>query len=431
MFLNRTEENFRNNCYTIRSINQGKDFELTFQMTSECNFRCTYCYETKVPGSIKLESAYKVIDKLFDIQDHKEWWNKFIREDVYDKDNISFNFFGGECTLEAENMDKICQYFMDKCNADPEKYAERIKNFRMTFQTNGYLLQSEKVKHFLSKWHDRIEFMFITIDGSKEMHDACRVLRDGGTGTWQVVHDNILWIRKTYPNLFIVTKGTITPSTISCLYDSFLAYFDSGFKEGIKMTLQEDVDWPEESLAIAEEQYRKIMEYCLKHPAIAVRRAPFVLFNVLDPMTGPDHSMKNTCPVGTCHCDGGGLCLTPRDELYVCFNFSPISIPDNYNRPKKILGTVEGGITDEGMKVINEMMTVHDKHIIETEECGSCTSRVYCEFCPGISYKHTGDMNNDPKRACKVRKIQCKYALLYQYYYKKIYGNNLVEGLSR
>lgn len=411
------ENNIREKYFKMR--NQPVDvFEITFQMTSECNFRCSYCYETKYPGTLNLESAYKVIDKLFDCQDNLEWWNGFLMGN-YTKNNISFNFFGGECFLEVDKMEKICEYFIDKCNTDPEKYKERLKNFKIICQTNGSLLNTPKVKAFITKWEKYMENIFITIDGSKEFHDKCRVLKNGGGPTWQIVHDNIMMIRKEFPNLYIVTKGTLGPETLPMLYDSFLAYFDSGFKRA-KITIRNDCKWTDNDLKIADEQYRKIMNYMLEHPT---KYKDNYLYTLFAPQRQWEEGERRFECVGSCHANGAGFVLTVDDRLYVCFNFTELSIPKFLGRKDPVLGTVEGGITNEGMEFVNKLLHMIDKYQLEHEECKHCNIQHTCEFCPATNYKMCGDIEQDNKWACEMRKIEQHYALLYQYYRDKLYSD--------
>lgn len=420
--MNKTRDNVVDYYHRLRAGSTDY-FEITFQMTTECNFRCTYCYEDKYPGSINLESCYAVIDKLFDVDQNLDWWNGFLMGNTT-KNNIQFNFFGGECLLEADKIYKICEYYLNKCNSDPIKYEKRLKSFEISVQTNGYLLRTPDVIKLLNDYGKYMKSIFITIDGSKEMHDKCRVLRDGGTGTWQVVHDNIMWFRKTYPQIPVTTKGTVSPDAMPYLYDSFLAYFDSGFRSA-RITIQSDCKWTKEDEKVAEEQFRKIYEYCLEHPGMNWRDCKYSTFVAARDFEDGGRHLCNL--VGTCHANGAGLCLTVNDDIYACFNFTPLSIPDKLGRKRKILGTVKDGITDEGMKVVDEMLHVVDDYQLEHDKCNECTIQHTCEFCPAVNYKQTGDMSRGNKPECNIRKIEQKYAILYKYNYQKLYG----KGFNR
>lgn len=89
--------------------------------TTECNFRCKYCYEhldDAKPQKLSKDQIRKTIDDILE------------RE----KDTQSlFVMFGGEVTLEWENA----KYFMD--------YAmSKKQNVHFNISTNGYRFKSEK-----------------------------------------------------------------------------------------------------------------------------------------------------------------------------------------------------------------------------------------------------------------------------------------------
>lgn len=411
-----TKEQTRDKFYSIRHRNT--DFiEITFQVTGECNFRCTYCYEEKIPQRMKLENALTVIDKFFSIEDNLDWWNGFLLGNTT-KNHIMLNFFGGECFLEVDNMEAICQYFVDKCNENLEKYGERLKNLQIVCQTNGSLLKTAKVEAFIDKWQKYMTDIYITIDGCQKFHDMCRVFKGSGAPTWQLVHDNIMWCRKRFPNLPITTKGTIGPETLPYLFESYLAYKEMGFRN-IRITLRSDsdVNWTEKDLEEARKQYRLIMDDLLKYPDSYYSFATWN-YNLDDIVDN-----RNIYALGTCHSNGSGICVTVTDDLYICYNFSPVSIPNRLNRKPFILGTIKEGISDEGMKNADKIARMIDKYETEHDKCLKCLCLNQCEFCPAVNYKECGDIEVSSKKACEIKKIEQHYGMLYKYYREKLYEN--------
>ena len=415
-------EQLRKENYYMRDRGSN-ELEITFQMTSECNFRCTYCYETKYKGTINLEDVYRVLDMLFPIEDHLDYWNGYFR-DVIDKDTIYFNFFGGECLLEAEKMEKICDYFFKKCNENLEKYQKWVDNFYIICQTNGSLIQTKEVTHFINKYLKYFKFIFITIDGCKKMHDTCRLFKNTNAPTWDLVANNIKWFRKTYPDVNIVTKGTITPQNIYYLYESFLTYLDLGFNTA-KITIQADCDWDDKYVKIADEQYGKIVDYMLTNPTLLKDNC---LFDMFTSRVNFQNGDRRCYAVGTCHANGQGFCLDVHGNLYVCYSFTELSIPKELNRKPYLLGSAKDGISDEGMKRVDEMLHIVDRYAFESNECKSCNIQYMCEFCPGVAYKETGDIEMLYRRECKIRKVEQKWALIYKYYREKLYGDNYDEN---
>lgn len=396
----------------IRGSGYRDDFELTFIMTTECNFRCTYCYETKYASSINLEDAYSLIDKLLNIQENEKWWNTYLKG-CKEKKSMLFNFFGGECLLEVDKMTKICDYFKQQC----EKLGrdDLLEKWKITIQTNGYLLQTTKVKKFLDKYRKQIDSPFITIDGCKEFHDACRVLKDGQP-TYDVVKENLLWFRKTYPEKFISTKGTITPLTISHLYESYLAYKELGFTS-ITITLVSDQEWPESCLKIAKEQYALILQDLLKEDNKDIRFARWTDYR----KNYINGTFRHSMPYGLCHSSGSGITLYPNGNLYPCFAYTPV-VMSPINTNDYYIGTIKDGILTEKLDFIKQLEGFCDKKLIENKDCQVCLYKQHCDYCPATNLKWNKDTDVDSKNACEVIKIEQAYGSAYRYLWEKKYG---------
>lgn len=410
--MQNNTENARNQFYKGRTHGTGL-FELTFQMTADCNFRCSYCYEVKNPKKLKLENAFYVIDKMFPFEDNLDYWNKdFLL--TTKKNIIEFNFFGGECFLEVDNMEKICQHFWDKCDEDPERYSEYKRNFSMVCQTNGYLLQTPKVKAFLDKWSKRCNVsIFITIDGCKEFHDKCRVLKSNGGPTWQVVYDNIKWYEKTY-NKIPQTKGTISPETLPYLYKSYLTYKELGYRV-VRTTIRNDCKWTKDDEKIYKEQLKLIIDDMLAYPDGRIMWSTFI-----DPYFVKTRERK-LFNVGTCHSNGAGVCVSVDDKIYLCYNFSPVSIPEFLGRGDTSIGTVKDGISERGIEFVERIRRMVDRYEMENEKCWSCLAEPSCEFCPAVNLKTTGDVDIDEKNACGMKKVEQAMGMYYFYLRNKLY----------
>lgn len=118
--------------------------------TMGCNFRCTYCYEEHVGGSMTAVTIEKI--KCFVEQEISEKKIKFVQ----------VNWFGGEPTLCEDCIDDFNSYVMKL----QEKYHF---SFISGITTNGYLLDIEMFKKF---YELGIENYQITLDGWQ--HDTFR-----------------------------------------------------------------------------------------------------------------------------------------------------------------------------------------------------------------------------------------------------------------
>ena len=88
---------------------------------------------------------------------------------------IILDFIGGEPLLAIDILDQVCTYFVKKCL---ELKHPWLYTWRASMTSNGTHYFSDSVQNFLKKFGDNISFS-ITIDGTKQILDSCRVHKDG------------------------------------------------------------------------------------------------------------------------------------------------------------------------------------------------------------------------------------------------------------
>ena len=389
--------------------------EITFQLTNECNFRCDYCYETKVPKKMSWEQIKKIIDHLFPIDNVNYFRGFFGDPEALPNggiDIIRFNFFGGECLLEIDNITRALDYFFEKCHEkidanDPfkERYQSWLDRFQFTVQSNGALLRDPRVVALLDKYEnkynkdkERILRMFITVDGCKEFHDKHRKWRDTGEGTWDTVSENIKWYINRYHHE-PETKGTITKDTLPYLYKSYLAYKELGFQSPRITIIERPNEWDDNDVKIAEEQYKLIEKDLVSEGPSRRHNFPSWFGKNLKNARNPD--------LGSCGCNGAQFAVEYSGLIYPCFHFTTASIPEFLREPYTI-GDIDNGISDEGLKRLDEMKHMYDKKHMEDKECAFCSSFALCGFCPATNYYYTGDINKSGHYDCKIAKVQNK-----------------------
>jgi|GEM_PF-2178131 uncharacterized protein len=169
---------------------------MVFSITNNCNFKCSYCYDTgkyatdsNRKGSMELSVLYRTLDWLHDINP-----------------NCSISFYGGEPLLEFEKIQRAIQY----C----KKRNYTFNNFTIT--TNGSLLK-DQILTFLVKNNFNLS---ISYDGNKEIHNKYRK-QNNGNYTFDLVKKNIESIRSHFPKYY-KTKVTLL-STVYSIKEYFLA----------------------------------------------------------------------------------------------------------------------------------------------------------------------------------------------------------------
>jgi len=133
----------------------------------QCNFRCSYCYESFENGKITplVVSAIK----------------RYVREQMPRFKMLKVYWFGGEPLLASDVITGLSEFFIDYCEQNEKRYGAFIT-------TNGYLLNPSLAAKLLSL---SITNYQITIDGPETLHNANRRLAGGGK-TYKRILQNVL-----------------------------------------------------------------------------------------------------------------------------------------------------------------------------------------------------------------------------------------------
>lgn len=136
--------------------------------TSNCNFRCPYCFESKVLRNSKMDKS--IIDAIME----------FVNYRSASIQNLQITWYGGEPLLEIDTIMEMSLQFLKLCEESNIKYSSSII-------TNGYLLDTSIMKKLISVKIDSVQ---VTLDGLKEKHDKRRFLV-GGKPTFETIIRNL------------------------------------------------------------------------------------------------------------------------------------------------------------------------------------------------------------------------------------------------
>ena len=134
-----------------------------------CNLRCQYCYYLEKQSLDPPQSSLKG-------RESERVWERYIRDyiELQQTPDVLFTWHGGEPMLRSLDFYRQVVRL--------QQYYGRGKRISNSIQTNGLLLTPEWCR-FL---HDEGWLVGISIDGTREQHDAYR--RDAqGRGTWERV----------------------------------------------------------------------------------------------------------------------------------------------------------------------------------------------------------------------------------------------------
>ena len=134
--------------------------------TFHCNFRCTYCFQEDLKKYSFISKKY--VDKAFNAIETICGDLEISRPLLY--------LFGGEPLLKGKKAKEIIGYIIDTAGK---------KDYRTAIVSNG-----SNISYYADILRDTIEFIQVTVDGPKHIHDTRRVYANG-KGTFDDISQGI------------------------------------------------------------------------------------------------------------------------------------------------------------------------------------------------------------------------------------------------
>ena len=165
----------KNEVSAVNDIIQRTDNDDTFFMlhinpTLDCNFRCWYCYEKHLKGSMMQSDTLECLKKYI--------FRTFEKFPKLKKFHLAF--FGGEPLMGFASAVKPL------IGTSSEKAAEKGIDFAISFTSNGYLITPEIIE-YLKQFNCAFQ---ITLDGGESAHNRVRYGK-GGEESFRRIIDNI------------------------------------------------------------------------------------------------------------------------------------------------------------------------------------------------------------------------------------------------
>lgn len=348
--------------------------EVTFQVTEDCNLRCSYCYQTnKSHKKMTFSTAKKLIDLIFQSRyDENSMWYQGKTE------AIVFDFIGGEPFLEIDLINQIVEYIEDKLLL-LEDCPWTIYHM-YSFSSNGTLYFTPKVQEFIKEYRPFLS-IGITVDGNKELHDLCRVFPDG-SGSYDTAIAASLTENSTIGN--VSTKLTFSPDNISYVADGVINLLSLGLDTIFGNPVFEE-GWELEHAKIYYLELKKIVDYLILNNI--TDRA---YISMLDPEKckpyNNDNLDKNYCGVSK---EGTMVAMDYEGNLYPCVRFMPSSLGKNCK--PLIIGNYNYGI-DYDCENFKNLINISTKNM-SNEECLNCPIATGCAWCTAYCYQCYGNFD--------------------------------------
>jgi uncharacterized protein len=183
----------------VSETRETSNVDVTLVLTHDCNLACDYCYAgAKVQRRMSPEIAQKAVDLAF----------------VDDPKRAQLSFFGGEPLLAYELLLRSAE------QARSEARARGIE-LKMSVTTNGTLLDDARARELAAL----DVYVALSIDGTREAHDAGRPLRGGGSSFEQVTRGLDVLVRRAMP---FETISVVTPQNAHLVGETVEYLFAAG-----------------------------------------------------------------------------------------------------------------------------------------------------------------------------------------------------------
>ena len=373
---------------------------VTFQVTDKCNLACTYCYQiNKSVRRMKFEDAKLFIDKLLSGEDG---FSEYVS--VKNSPGIVIEFIGGEPFLEVDLIDQIVDYFRLRTIELNHPWADK---FCISICSNGVLYTDPKVQKFLQKNKDCISFS-VTLDGNKELHDACRVFPDGRGSYDLAEYATQDWMNRGY---YMGSKITISPDNLPYIYDALMHIVGLGYTE-VNANCVYEAEWTDEQAGQLYHLMKKFADFMLSDNKYKLLDCSLYQSTLGHPKEETD--LQNWCG-GT----GSMLSMDPDGWFFPCIRYMESSL--GASRAPMRIGNVHTGLaTCQKDKDCVACLNAIDRRTQSTDECFYCPIAEGCSWCSAWNYQKYGTADHRDTNICKTHRGRVLANVYYwNQYYKK------------
>jgi uncharacterized protein len=381
---------------------------ITIQVTQSCNFRCSYC----IYGDSGNEQQRKHSSKKMDLPTAKKCID-FLFNHSRDTEVVSIGFYGGEPLLEKKIIKQCVEYA-------EELFEGKEINYSIT--VNGSLLNEDAVI-FFEKYNFNV---LISFDGPKDIQNMQRRLALNGSGTYDLVEENLKNIRINHKEFIknISINSVIDP--INNLDNINGAFEKNKFLKGITVQQTEIDDEFSDEKTIITYDYLSKKNYEIFKGTLAYLnkidkdKINGFATNHLVELTKIEEIMSNSIPIqdemshaGPCIPGAFKLFSNAYGDLYPCERVSELS------------DVMKIGNINSGFDIFKARKILNIAQITE-EKCINCWAISHCSLCAKYA-DNGGEFSSERiRRRCFSVKGQAENLLKFYIILKEIRENFLV-----
>ena len=214
---------------------------LSITVTRNCNLNCSYCY---FPNKGNKTITKDIVDTI--IENYFAFFTNGINE-------VRFLLSGGEPLMEKD----LVFYIMELATLVANRHNKKIS---FTLDTNGVLLSNKIV--------DRLKpydvYVMSSIDGKAETHNLQRPFTHTNSGSHEIIVKNVDYALKALGKNNVAVRFTVLPNGIENLYETFLYFYEMGFKI-IDFAPNYEDEWSEKQMQTYKTEIYKISSFILKN----------------------------------------------------------------------------------------------------------------------------------------------------------------------
>lgn len=346
----------------------------TYMIQNLCVHNCYQFNKSKMKMSF--ETAKRFIDEL--LADKYGYINR------YNSPAIILEFIGGEPLLEINLTRKVYEYFLEQTYKLDHPW---FKLHRLSLCSNGLAYFDEEVQSFFKEYSQNISFN-ISIDGNKELHDACRI-QPNGEGSYDVDMVALNHFNKHHtPERN--SKMTLAPGNIKYLFDSVVSFIKNGMKT-INLNCVFEEGWNQKTAKEEYYQLKKLADYIVENDLEHIYLSIF---------SEKQESIQSISFDGN-NCGGTGamLSLRPNGEFYPCIRYMPSSVGNEVE--DLCIGTIDEGIIgrDQGSEILKKLDDITRRSQMN-DICFECPIASTCAGCSALGHTVYGTANKKTSFHC-------------------------------
>lgn len=349
---------------------------LTFIVTDNCNFNCTYCPQTKEKQTLPLNLIETAVDFFY----------PFLKRDK----EIHTGFYGGEPLLAFEQIQHAVLLLL-------EKNRTGHKNIGFSITTNGSLLTDQMLEFFnFFKFSLTLSFDGLAQETGREKNSLAKTLR-------------IMKRIREYPDINFEINSVFSPLTIPLFSQSLRFMIEQGGPE-ITFNLSSLEHWNPEAIVTLKKELQRLADFLATYYK-ETGKIPVKNFQV------PGHGDGGRPGIFRCSAGNEQMSLAPDGIVWGCFLFHDY-FKTRENSPQYrdyCFGSLADFIahyeTRYPEKVANYSQLRQDLFQVEGgggDFCFLCGEIPGCMVCPVYAAYSTGSLGKISCRHCKLMKIQNK-----------------------